>query len=38
MGRLMASGNEQIVRASSERFERATMLALDPLGLLVAPN
>jgi hypothetical protein len=31
-------GTEQIVRASSERFERATVVALDPIVLLVAPN
>jgi hypothetical protein len=29
---------EQIVRASSERFERATVVALDPIVLLAAPN
>jgi hypothetical protein len=31
-------GTEQIVRASSERFERATVVALDPIVLLVASN
>jgi hypothetical protein len=32
------TGTEQIVRASSERFERATVVALDPIVLLVASN
>jgi hypothetical protein len=31
-------GTEQIVRATSERVERATVVALDPIVLLVVPN
>jgi hypothetical protein len=33
-----AAGTEQIVRATSERVERATVVALDPIVLLMAPN
>ena len=32
------AGTERIVRATSERVERATVVALDPIVLLVVPN